>query len=235
MERNGKTERLNVRETAIQVAAEGAVLLKNEAMLPLKPGERTALFGCPQIAYIRGGSGSGRVITDKLCNFAEGLRESGIALDEELYEAYQNWIDAQGGAAQSEAYGERPASVPEMPLDRLLLERVRQRCSTAVVVIGRCSNENTDHRIETGDWYLSDAETMGAAGNTYGYGEKEMLRDICSVFGKVAVILNIGAPVDLGWMEDFPQVRALLVAWQLGNRCYWADTWRSGVSIRASD
>ena len=43
-----------------QAAAEGIVLLKNEDnALPLKSGEKIALFGKAVIEYIKGGGGSG--------------------------------------------------------------------------------------------------------------------------------------------------------------------------------
>lgn len=59
------TQRLGVplegfAEFSRKVAAEGAVLLKNEGqVLPLQPHETVSVFGRTQINYYRSGTGSG--------------------------------------------------------------------------------------------------------------------------------------------------------------------------------
>ena len=47
---------------ARQAVAEGVVLLKNEAALPLAPGGRAALFGYAQFHYYKSGTGSGGLV-----------------------------------------------------------------------------------------------------------------------------------------------------------------------------
>ena len=47
---------------ARQAVAEGVVLLKNEAVLPLAPGGRAALFGYAQFHYYKSGTGSGGLV-----------------------------------------------------------------------------------------------------------------------------------------------------------------------------
>ena len=44
-----------------RAACEGAVLLKNNGILPLKRGTKLAVFGNAQIDYVKGGGGSGDV------------------------------------------------------------------------------------------------------------------------------------------------------------------------------
>ena len=52
-----------------KAATEGMVLLKNENnALPLKKGEKIALFGKATIEYIKGGGGSGDVHTPYIRN-----------------------------------------------------------------------------------------------------------------------------------------------------------------------
>ena len=61
-------------ELSRRAAAEGIVLLKNtENALPLKRGEKVALFGNASIEYIKGGGGSGDVNSPYVRNIAEGL------------------------------------------------------------------------------------------------------------------------------------------------------------------
>ena len=47
---------------ARQAVAEGVVLLKNEAVLPLASGGRAALFGYAQFHYYKSGTGSGGLV-----------------------------------------------------------------------------------------------------------------------------------------------------------------------------
>lgn len=59
-----------------KAAGEGMVLLKNiGGALPLKRGERVALFGKATIEYIKGGGGSGDVYTAYVRNIYDGFAE----------------------------------------------------------------------------------------------------------------------------------------------------------------
>ena len=59
-----------------RAATEGMVLLKNENnALPLKKGEKIALFGKATIEYIKGGGGSGDVNCPYIRNIYEGFEQ----------------------------------------------------------------------------------------------------------------------------------------------------------------
>ena len=59
-----------------KAATEGMVLLKNENnALPLKKGEKIALFGKATIEYIKGGGGSGDVNCPYIRNIYEGFEQ----------------------------------------------------------------------------------------------------------------------------------------------------------------
>ena len=59
-----------------KAAGEGMVLLKNiGGALPLKRGEKVALFGKATIEYIKGGGGSGDVYTAYVRNIYDGFAE----------------------------------------------------------------------------------------------------------------------------------------------------------------
>jgi beta-glucosidase len=77
------------------VAAQGAVLLKNEGeALPLKKGEKIAVFGRCQIEYYRSGTGSGGAVNvPYTTNLLDGLRSAeGIEVDEQLVKVYEDFI-----------------------------------------------------------------------------------------------------------------------------------------------
>lgn len=77
-----------------KVAAQGAVLLKNEdATLPLLESDHVAVFGRCQKEYYRSGTGSGGAVNVLYTtNLLDGLRDNGICLNEELVDYYEKWI-----------------------------------------------------------------------------------------------------------------------------------------------
>ena len=74
-----------------EAAAEGMVLLKNEnGLLPLKGGQRIAVFGKAQYDYVKGGGGSGDVTVSYVRNIYDGLK---IKEAEGKIEVYAGLID----------------------------------------------------------------------------------------------------------------------------------------------
>ena len=70
-----------------KIAAEGAVLLKNENhLLPLQQNEKISVFGRCQIEYYRSGTGSGGAVNVEYeTNIIDSLKESGVVcVNEEL-------------------------------------------------------------------------------------------------------------------------------------------------------
>ena len=65
-------------KTAVQIEAEGIVLLKNEDnTLPLE-GKKLNVFGAGSVCPFIGGSGSGSVISEDPVTFYDALEEAGI-------------------------------------------------------------------------------------------------------------------------------------------------------------
>ena len=73
----------DAKSVALQVAAEGAVLLENDGVLPIQKDEtNVAVFGRTQIDISKGGGGSGTVHTNVSYNFIQGFKEAGISYDQ---------------------------------------------------------------------------------------------------------------------------------------------------------
>lgn len=79
-----------------RTAAEGAVLLKNDGMLPLAGGTQLSLFGRVQRDWFYTGYGSGGDVKKPYAvNLLEGIRRcKGLALNEELARVYEAWCAA---------------------------------------------------------------------------------------------------------------------------------------------
>ena len=78
---------------ARQTAAEGCVLVKNENQtLPLRKGDKVAVFGRMAFHYYKSGLGSGGLVNTKyVVGILDALRkENDISLDENLLQVYKN-------------------------------------------------------------------------------------------------------------------------------------------------
>jgi len=191
-------------EFSREVAAEGAVLLKNHHhTLPIRQDERVAVFGRIQNSYYKSGTGSGGLVNvDYTVNILEGLRQSGIVqIDEILAAHYQTWVNDHP-FEKGEGWGQEPWSQKEMPISDNLVFEVSQRNDIAIVMIGRTAGEDQDARNEAGSYLLTDLE-------------KDLISKATHFFTRCAVILNVGNIIDMKWVDDF-NVPAVMYVWQGG-------------------
>ena len=190
-------------EKAVQTVSEGIVMLinKNNA-LPLDIKEEIAVFGRIQLHYYKSGTGSGGMVNvSEVTGIVDGLRESGVRINEELYSAYEKW-DEKNPFDPGEGWGTEPWSQEEMPLDDELVKKTASHCRTAVVIIGRTAGEEQDNRAEKGAFYLSDAE-------------RDMIVKVRNSFEKMIVLLNTGGIINTNFIEE-NNPDALLYVWQGG-------------------
>ena len=80
-------------ETAEKTVAEGVVMLKNDNnALPLKKDGIISVFGRIQLHYYKSGTGSGGMVNvSKVTGIVDGLLESGVKINEELFEIYKKY------------------------------------------------------------------------------------------------------------------------------------------------
>lgn len=201
MERNKdfsqKEERLNF---CLDVAGEGIVLLKNEGnILPLE-NARLAVFGATQLGAQVANEGV-KVDRENSVGITEAFLKRGMVIDELLYKEYGEW---QKRFVQR-TYGEwRNAHVfpePEITAEKAL-DAKKRGADTAVMVITRASYENSDMEIEVGDYIISETE-------------RNMIKNVCSVFENTVLILHIGCNIDLGFLEDF-NIKGIIYTNHLG-------------------
>ena len=196
-------------EFSRKVAAEGAVLIKNEGQnLPIREGESISIFGRTQINYYRSGTGSGgSVNVEYKTNLLDGLRHKNkILVNEDLASTYEKWIkqnpfDNGGGGWAAEPWHQK-----EMPLTDTLVLEARNKSSKAIIVIGRTAGEDKDNADAAGSYQLNTDE-------------KEMLKLVCKYFEQVVVVLNVSNIIDMNWMNDknyLNHIRSVIYAWQGG-------------------
>lgn len=187
-----------------RAAAQGAVLLKNDGVLPLKDGCRVSLFGRVQQNWFYTGYGSGGEVNRPYeVNLADGIRNcENLKLNEKLANKYERWC-AENKINDS-VWGMWPRFYPEMPIEASEIFEASKESDCAVVVIGRSSGEDRDCSLEKGSYYLTDDELR-------------LLGCVTDYFSKTVVLLNIGCMMDLKWAEKFgDKINALLILWQGG-------------------
>lgn len=192
------------RELARQAAAEGCVLLENHnECLPLEPRCRAAVFGRIQLNYYKSGAGSGGLVnTDYTVNIVEGLQNSGkVLVDQALLETYRHWVE-ENPFDYGTGWAQEPRCQVEMPLGEDVARAAAERSDVAIVILGRLAGEDFDHTAEAGSYYLTDTELA-------------MLRTVRAAFSRMAVLLNVGNVIDLGWSDEI-RPDALMLVWQGG-------------------
>lgn len=190
-----------------QMIAEGSVLLKNEEALPLKKGEKVAVFGRCQIDTYYSGMGSGGLVNRAYqVNLIDGLRNAEyIQVDEQVAETYRVWVEAHPYDDGKGAWAQEPWFQEEMPIADLAKEAA-QRNEKAIVILGRTAGEDKDGAYKPGSWLLTSKE-------------KELLKKVTEAFKTVILVLNIGGIMDLSFLEApcyRNHLKAALLCWQGG-------------------
>lgn len=185
-----------------RAAAEGAVLLKNDGVLPLGEGSVVSLFGRVQFNWFYTGYGSGGDVNRPYqVNLIDGVRNcASLELNEELAGIYEKWCEKN--VIYDSVWGMWPRFYPEMPVCASDIARAENKSDCAVVVIGRSSGEDRENVLEKGSYYLTDDE-------------RALLERVCTYFDKTVVVLNIGSIIDLSWLDEY-NISAALIAWQGG-------------------
>lgn len=187
-----------------RAAAEGAVLLKNDGILPLESNETVALFGRVQSEWFYTGYGSGGDVNKPYAvNLIEGVRNcSALTLYEPLAKIYTDW--SEQNPIDHGFWGHWPRFYPEMPVTKELAADAAVHAGCAVVTIGRSSGEDRENALEKGSFYLTDDE-------------RKLLETVTEVFEKTVVLLNVGSLMDLSWLREFgDKISAVLLVWQGG-------------------
>lgn len=206
------------KEVAQRVAEEGFVLLKNDnGALPLQTSTKLNLFGWAASSPVYGGSGSGG-INDlyEIVSLQKGMEDAGFEVNQELLDFYSAYTsDRPEMSIQKQSW-----TLPEPPVSTYsqeLMDHARAFSDTAVIVIARAAGEGHNDMpmdmsqakyddnsaaykdFEAGEHYLQLSQT-----------EKDMVDLVCSNFNNVVVIYNGANPIEMGFVEDYSQIKAAI-------------------------
>lgn len=188
---------------ARQAVAEGCVLLENEGQaLPLRDGERVAVFGRMAFHYYKSGLGSGGLVNTRyVVGILDALKEcKEIHLDEKLMGIYEDWIK-ENPYDEGQGWGRVPWCQKEMEVTEEMLACARSN-DVSLVIIGRTAGEDQDNNEKAGSYCLTETE-------------EDMLRRVCEASKRTVVVLNVGNIIDMSWVEKY-RPQAVLYVWQGG-------------------
>ena len=191
-----------------RIAADGMVLLKNDAdVLPLKPG-RVALFGAGAVDTVTCGTGSGHVFAPYTVSVLDGLKNAGFSVTS------NGWLNRFAAADRKANKDDKTLNlvdrrfsgqkilIDELPISDEELRQARA-ADIAVYVIRRNAGENHDRLAEPGDYYLSDAE-------------RSNLAKVAAAFGHTVVVLNT-CVIDANFINELPGIHAAILMGAAGN------------------
>ena len=211
-------------EVAEEIMEDGIVLLKNESLLPLNQTKKLNIFGWESINPAYGGAGSGGIndLYD-IVSLNQGLENAGFSINQELVDFYNNYgADNPEMSIQKQSW-----TLPEPPVDTYsdeLIKSAKEYSDVAVVVLSRKAGEghndipmdvrkaaydnNSDEYDDfpEGEHYLQLSQT-----------ERDMVDMVCSNFDNVILIYNGANQFELGFADEYPQIKSVVWCPGTGN------------------
>ncbi len=211
-------------EVAEEIMEDGIVLLKNESLLPLNETKKLNIFGWESINPAYGGAGSGGIndLYD-IVSLNQGLENAGFSINQKLVDFYNNYgADDPEMSIQKQSW-----TLPEPPVDTYsdeLIKSAKEYSDVAVVVLSRKAGEghndipmdvrkaaydnNSDEYDDfpKGEHYLQLSQT-----------ERDMVDMVCSNFDNVIVIYNGANQFELGFADEYPQIKSVVWCPGTGN------------------
>ena len=228
------------RMTVQRVGEEGMVLLKNDGLLPLgEDVKKLNVFGWASTNPLYGGTGSGSSDSSTAVSILQSLKNAGFETNDGLsgmYREYRADRPTIAMASQDWTIPEPPVSV----YNDNLIEATHEFSDTAVIVIGRSGGEGADLPTDmlsvingtynpagqvsaapanfnymNAVYYNNGAYDDFEAGESYlelSVTEENLVEKVCSEYDKVIVIINANNAMELGWVDEYEQIGAVILA-----------------------
>jgi len=205
---------MDKKKIARKIAEESIVLLKNaDHILPLKEKKEITFFGRTQIGTLYSGNGSGGANIAGCGTILEECEKRGIKPESLLKEFYEYKASAEqvteedefdwtkvsemvNSGIMYEIFGKYKAPLDEYDVPETLIFQAAEKTDT-IFVIGRNSGGEECDRHLPEDYYLTRSE-------------ESLLKDICTHFANVVIVLNVNGLIDLSWMKKYASIKSLL-------------------------
>ncbi len=226
-----------------RVGEEGLVLVKNDGILPMEAGN-VNVFGWGSTNPILGGTGSGSSDGSSAVGILGSLADAGFTTNESLTQMYKDYRPDRPSVAMFAQDWTLPEPTVDAYTDAVM-SQAKDFSDTAVIVISRSGGEGADLPMDmnavihgtynkaaeisvnpSGYGYLNGVYTNNGDYDDFEEGEhylelsvteENMVEKVCSEFDKVVVIINANNAMELGWVDEYPQIGAVILAPGAGN------------------
>lgn len=220
----------NSREVVETVANEGVLLLDNDGTLPLSDVTNINVFGWASTNPVYGGTGSGSVDISTATDLLTGLANAGFNTNTELSQFY---VDYRADRPAITINNGQDWTLPEPTADSYsqeLLDNAKAFSDTAIIVLARVGGEGADlpHDMgavldgsyNQGTKYTNATYTNNGDYDDFGPGstylelsqtERDLVDLVTENFDDVIIVYNGANPLEMGWINDYEQIKGLVV------------------------
>ncbi len=239
-------ETVSASKAAIEkVGEEGLVLVKNTGLLPLSGDVKTLnVFGWASTNPIFGGTGSGSSDGSSAVGILQSLKDAGYETNAELTKLYTDYRADRPTIDMHSQDWTLPEPTADAYTDAVM-SQAKGFSDTAVIVISRSGGENADlpmdmNAVIHGTYNIKDQASFAPDNYDYFNGtytnngsyddfekgehylelsvtEENMVEKVCSEFQNVVVVINANNAMELGWVDQFPSIGAVILAPGTGN------------------
>ncbi|MCR5101156.1 MAG: glycoside hydrolase family 3 C-terminal domain-containing protein [Butyrivibrio sp.] len=220
-------------DLAVNIAEEGIALLENDDnVLPMAAGDKLNVFGWASTNPILGGAGSG-ALNDAYdtVSILQSLADAGIETNSELTSFYTDYKADRPEVGMWAQDWTLPEPNVSLYTDDLMAN-AKSFSDTAMIVISRSGGEGADlptnmNAVIDGSYQDGTTYTAGVYDDTLNDGndwdegdhylqltnrEEEMIDLVCQNFDKVILVYNGANAFELGFVEDYSQIKGVLWA-----------------------
>ncbi len=193
-------------DVAERVHEEGAVLLKNNGVLPLKSDIKVSTLAHSSIDYVTCGTGAADIDTSEAPTLKEALESRGMTVNPTLWDFYstgagKDYIRTPGKLANQTDGGSRDTyTVNEVPMSVYTSDvksSLKEYNDAAIITISRVAGEGADLAI---DGFTDVPETGNILELTNE--EKDLLKMANENFENIVVLINATNAIECDFIDD---------------------------------
>ena len=205
----------NSKKVIEDVTNEGVVMTKNDnSFLPIVP-QKINVFGWSSTNPVYGGTGSGTVDATTAVGILKGLENAGFETNSELSDMYTEYRQDRPVISINDGQDWTLPEVPAADYSDKIINDAKDFSDVAMGPImdgstmdigtkytkGTYTNNSKDYDdFEDGQSYLELSKT-----------EQDLVDLVCSNFDDVIVVYNGANAMELGWTNDYEQIKSVLL------------------------
>ncbi|MGO4784720.1 glycoside hydrolase family 3 C-terminal domain-containing protein [Cryobacterium sp. W22_MBD10_FK3] len=197
-----------------EISGAGIVLAKNEAAaLPLAATSRVTMLGRAAADPVFGGSGSGSVDTNSAVTARAGLENAGIQVNDQVFATIEAFAAGNPrGHIEMDNPEKSSYTIGELPVGEYEAQSASfaQFPDAAVVYVGRPGGEGGDLTQDMTGW--DENAVDGQHQLELNKDENDLIALAKANFDTVVIVVNASTTIEMGTLQNDPEVDAILLA-----------------------